>query len=71
MIKIRIGELLAERQKTLYWLAQQTKVRYATLWQMSRNEVVLVNLKNLDKICTALDVEPSEMLIQTHKRKRG
>lgn len=71
MIKIRLNELLDEREKTLYWLAQQTGIRYATLWQMSRDEVVLVNLKSLDKICSALEVEPGEVLVQTHRRKRG
>lgn len=71
MVKIRLADLLEERGKTLYWLAKQTGLRYATLWQMSRNEVSLVNLKTLDKICTALGVEPGEVLVQTHKRKRG
>jgi len=71
MIKIRLNELLNERDKTLYWLSRQAQVRYATLWQMSRNEVALVNLKTLDKICTALEVEPGQVLVQTHKRKRG
>lgn len=71
MIKIRLTELLEEREKTLYWLARQTGVRYATLWQMSRNEVALVNLKTLDKICTALGVEAGDVLLQTHRRKRG
>ncbi len=71
MIKIRLSELLEEREKTLYWLAQQTKVRYATLWQMSRNEIALLNLKTLDRICTALEVEPGDLLLQTHKRRKA
>ncbi len=71
MIKIRLTELLEERGKTLYWLATKTKVRYASIWQMSRNDVKTLNLKTLDKICTVLDVEPGEILQQIHKRKRG
>ncbi len=68
MIKTRLNELLAEREKTLYWLAQTTGVRYATLWQMSRNEVALVNLKTLDKICKALGVEPGDVLVRKGRR---
>lgn len=30
-----------------------------------------MNLKTLDKICTALEVEPGDVLVQTHRRKRG
>lgn len=70
MIKIRLSELLEEQDKTLYWLSNETAIRYATLWQMSRDEVLLVNLKNLDKICTALECSPGELLIQKPKRKK-
>ncbi len=70
MIKIRLADLLEEREKTLYWLSKRIRIRYATLWQMSRDEVALVNLKTLDKICTALDCAPGDLLVQTHKRKR-
>jgi len=71
MIKIRLSELLEEREKTLYWLSNETGIRYATLWQMSRDEVLLVNLKTLDKICTTLKCSPGDLLIQKPKRKRG
>jgi putative transcriptional regulator len=70
MIKIRLSELLEEREKTLYWLSNDTGIRYATLWQMSRDEVLLVNLKTLDKICTALECSPGELLVQKSKRKK-
>jgi putative transcriptional regulator len=70
MVKLRLNEILEERGKSMLWLSKKIRVRYATLWQMSRNEVVLVNLKTLDKICKALDVEPGELLTRTLKRKR-
>jgi DNA-binding Xre family transcriptional regulator len=68
MIKIRLNELLAEQQKTLYWLSAETGIRYATLWQMSRNDIALLNLKNLDKICKALGVEPGDVLVRKGRR---
>lgn len=70
MIKIRLNELLEERGKKLYWLAQKTRVRYATLWSMSRDEVMLVNLKTLDKVCRALECTPGELLELKPKLKR-
>jgi putative transcriptional regulator len=72
MIKIHLNELLEERERTLYWLAKQTRVRYATLWQMSRDEVSLLNLKTLDKVCKALECGPGDLLVQKPKpTKRG
>ncbi|MGI8838906.1 MAG: helix-turn-helix domain-containing protein, partial [Pyrinomonadaceae bacterium] len=72
MIKIRLNELLEERGQTLYGLAKQTRVRYATLWQMSRDEVSLLNLKTLEAVCAALNVKPGDLLVvQKPKRKRG
>jgi putative transcriptional regulator len=68
MIKIRLNELLADREQTLYWLSQETGIRYATLWQMSRNEIALLNLKTLDKICKALEVEPGDVLVRKGRR---
>jgi DNA-binding Xre family transcriptional regulator len=68
MIKIRLNELLKERDQTLYWLAQETGIRYATLWQMSRDEVSLLNLKTLDKVCKALGVEPGDVLVRKARR---
>ena len=64
MIKIRLNELLEERDQTLYWLARETGIRYATLWQMSRDEISLLNLKSLDKICKILKVEPGDVLVR-------
>ncbi|MGI9068551.1 MAG: helix-turn-helix domain-containing protein [Pyrinomonadaceae bacterium] len=71
MIKIRLNDILEEQGKTLYWLSQETGIRYASLWQMSRDEVSLLSLKNLDTICTALNVKPGDLLVQKPKRKRA
>ncbi len=71
VIKIRLNEILEEQGRTLYWLSQETGVRYASLWQMSRDEVSLLNLKTLDAVCTALNVTPGDLLVQKPKRKPG
>ena len=71
VIKIRLNEILEERGRTLYWLSQETGIRYATLWHMSRDEVSLLNLKTLDAVCTTLNVKPGDLLVQKPKRKRG
>jgi putative transcriptional regulator len=69
MITIRLNELLEKRGESILWLSKKIRARYATLWQMARGEVVLVNLQTLDKICTALECQVGDLLMQTHKRK--
>lgn len=74
MIKIRLKELLEERGRTLYWLAKQAGVRYATIWNLSRGEVGRLSVNALDRICEALDCQPGDLLIRVANkkaRKRG
>jgi putative transcriptional regulator len=73
MIKIRLNEVLAEREQTLYWLWKQTGVRWATIWQIGNGEVARLNLDALDRICEVLECQPGDLLvrIEPKKRKRG
>lgn len=74
MIKFRLNELLEERGQTIYWLWKQTGIRYATIWQMGKGEVVRLNLEALDGICEALECQPGDLLVRVEtpkKRKRG
>lgn len=74
MITIRLNELLKEKGRTLYWLAKQSSVRYATVWNLSRGEVGRLNIDALDRICEALDCQPGDLLMrdtQSKKRKEN
>jgi putative transcriptional regulator len=71
MIKFQLNELLEERGQTLYWLWKQTGIRYATVWQMGKNEVARLNLDALDRVCEALECQPGDLLVRVRDRKRG
>jgi len=74
MIEIRLNELLEEKGRTLYWLAKQSGVRYATVWNLSRGDVGRLGIDVLESICEALDCQPGDLLIRVAKtkaRKRG
>jgi putative transcriptional regulator len=74
MIHIRLNELLEQKGRTLYWLSQQSGVRYATIWNLSRGEVGRLSIDALDRICEALDCQPGDLLIRAadkKARKRG
>jgi len=71
VIKFRLNELLEERGQTLYWLWKQTGIRYATIWQMGKGEVVRLKMDTLDRICEVLECQPGDLLIRVKVRKQS
>lgn len=69
MIKVRLNEMLEEREQTLYWLWKRTGIRYATVWQMGKGEVSRLSLDVLDRVCEALECQPGDLLIRVESRK--
>ena len=71
MIKIELEKLLEGR--SLYWLSQQTGIRWATLAAMANGKAQRLNLEDIEAICDALECEPGNLLVRverprTHKR---
>jgi putative transcriptional regulator len=69
MIQSQLSELLEQKGRTLYWLAKQSGVRYATVWQLGKGQVGRLNLEALDKICEALECQPGDLLVRVNERK--
>ena len=71
MIKIELEKLLEGR--SVYWLSQQTGIRWATLAAMQNGKTQRLNLEDVDLICDALECAPGDLLIQVQRkpRKRG
>ena len=76
MVKTRIEEALAERGRSLYWLAKESGVTYAALWNMKERRTDGITFSLLDAICKALDCQPGDILVRvegeqaTSERKR-
>jgi putative transcriptional regulator len=68
MIRIKIEKLLGER--TLYWLSQETGIRWATLAAMAAGKAKRVDLDALDRICAALECEPGDLLLRVERKAR-
>ncbi len=69
MIRIKLKQLLEEKDKTMYWLSKQTGIRPNTISQWVNNEelsedkkVKSISLEALDKICTALDCRVEDII---------
>ena len=71
MIKIDLEKLLEGR--SLYWLSQQTGIRWATLAAMVNGKTQRLNLDDLEAICEALECQPGDLLTKVERktRKRG
>jgi putative transcriptional regulator len=70
MIKLRVKDLLKERDRTLYWLRNQTGIRYATLLNMRNGKTSRMDLSAMEALCRALECEPGELLVLQPKLKR-
>ena len=71
MIKIELEKLLAGR--SLYWLSQETGIRWPTLAAMAAGKAQRFELEALERLCTALECEPGDLLVRVSRkaRKRG
>ena len=68
MIKIELEKLLEGR--SLYWLSQQTGIRWATLSKMQNGKAQRVNLEDIDLICEALECQPGDLLVRVERKPR-
>jgi putative transcriptional regulator len=68
MIRIELEKLLEGR--TLYWLSQQTGIRWATLAAMFNGKTQRLNVDDLDAICDALECQPGDLLTKVERKPR-
>lgn len=57
MVKLRLKEILIEKQITQKELANMSGLRPNTISDMVRNNRTCVNIKNLEKVCDALKIK--------------
>ena len=69
MIRLQLSEILEKRGRTAYWLAKETGIRYASIWQMTKGDTARLHVETLDRICEALECEPGDLLVRVSKRK--
>jgi len=68
MIKIELEKLLDG--KSLYWLSQETGIRWATLAAMVNGKAQRLNVEDLDAICDALRCQPGDLLTKVERKPR-
>ena len=69
MIEIRIDELLGNRGRTFYWLANEAGISHTTLWRLKKGKALGMNFETLDKMCQVLKCQPGDLLSHTNRKK--
>jgi putative transcriptional regulator len=62
VIKVKLKELLKEKDKTLLSLARETGISYNTLHKIKKNDVQSMSFDVLEKICKNLKCSTSDLL---------
>jgi len=68
MIRIELEKLLNGR--SLYWLSQQTGIRWGTIAAIAKGTIRRIDLESLDAICDALGCQPGDLLVKTQRTKK-
>jgi putative transcriptional regulator len=72
VIEIRVDELLEKRGRSFYWLAKETGISHTTLWRLKKGRALGINFVTLEKICSALDCQPGDVVkLGTAKAKEA
>jgi putative transcriptional regulator len=62
-IVLRIDELLKERKRTAYWLANEVGMTHGGFYKVLHGKIKALNLELLAKLCDALECQPGDLLI--------
>lgn len=69
MTEFRLAEAIKAAETTQLGLAADSGVSFATINRMCRNRTRQVSLETLDRLATALGVEPGDLVARVRSRK--
>lgn len=69
MVRLRVLEILAERNLTKYWLYKRIEMSYQNMNRMLNNETTSIKYDTLDKLSTILDCPIGELFEKTSEEK--
>mgnify|MGYP000933132423 CR=1 FL=1 len=62
MIIVKLEKILESKNKSLYWLAQETKLSYPTIHRLVNKKTTSIAFDTLDKICKCLTCGVGDIL---------
>lgn len=67
-MKLRILEILKEKNKTKYWLYSQLGLSYQNFNNIINNKTTAIKFDNLKSLCEILDCTPNDLFEEYHKQ---
>jgi len=68
-IKLRLDDLLKEKERSAYWLAKATGMAQPVIWKLTNRKTAGIQFETIARICDALECEPGE-LFEYHEQKK-
>lgn len=62
-VRLRVGEILNEREITVQQFAEMAGMNYKTALDIANDRYLRIGKDTLAKICDALDVVPADVLV--------
>jgi putative transcriptional regulator len=69
MVRLRLSELLEEREYTLYWLSKQTGIGHTILHRYRHNQSEGIKFEHLEQICNVLECTPNDLIVIESSKK--
>ena len=63
MIKLRVSDILKEKEKTNYWLHKQMGMSYQNFMKMINNKTKSIQYANIEALCVILECEPNDLFL--------
>ena len=61
MIRLRVLDILEERNLTKYWLYKQIELSYHNFNKIMNNETQSIRFENIEKLCRILECTPNDL----------
>ncbi len=68
-MKLRVLEILKEKNKTKYWLYIQMGLSYQNFNKMINNQTTAIKFENLCSLCQILECTPNDLFEEYHTKK--
>ena len=64
MIKVKIEEVLEDRDLSIYWLANESGLSYSATYRLVKDRTTKINFHTLAKVMIALDIEDFNEILE-------
>lgn len=67
--RLRIDEVLEERGKSAYWLANELEMGHGNLWKYRKGQIKAISLDMIARMCQALECQPGDLIVLVEEKK--